>query len=52
MAQGRQAIILCKAPTKRIQRHSTLLDGVGLRGQTNATCCAVETRIVVIRDLE
>ena len=31
--------------------NSTLLDGVGLRGQTNATCCAVLTRISEIRDL-
>ena len=39
-----------------MQHHSTLLnstflDGVGLRGQTNATC-VVQTRIVEIRDLE
>ena len=33
------------------QTNSTLLDGVGLRGQTIATCCAVQTRIVEIRDL-
>ena len=31
--------------------NSTTLDGVGLRGQTNATCCAVRTRIVEIRNL-
>ena len=34
-----------------MQHHSTLLDGVGLGGQTNATCCAVQTRIPEIRDL-
>ena len=39
-----------------MQDHSTLLnstlsDGVGLRSQTNATCCAVRTLIVEIRDL-
>ena len=31
--------------------NSTFLDGVGLRGQTDATCCAVQIRIAVIRDL-
>lgn len=31
--------------------NSTLLDGVGLRGQKNATYCAVQTGILEIRDL-
>ena len=38
-----------------MQHNSTLLNstflGAGLRGQTNATCCAVQTRIPQIRDL-
>ena len=46
-----------KALAKRVLYHSTLLnstfmDGVGLRGQTNATCCSVQTRTVENRDLE
>ena len=48
--------VKAKALAKRIQHRSTLLnstwlDGVGLRGQTNATCCAVQTRILESRDL-
>ena len=44
-----------KVLAKRMQHHSTLLnstlfDGVGPRGQTNATC-AVQTRIVEVKDL-
>ena len=47
---------ISKAPSKRMQNHpilmnSTLLDDVGPHGQTNATCCAVQTRIVEIRDM-
>ena len=45
-----------KALAKRMQHHSTLLnstllDGVVLRGQTNATCCAEQTQIPEMRDL-
>ena len=31
--------------------NSTLLDGVGLRGQTNATCSEMQARIPEIKDL-
>ena len=45
-----------KTPVKRMQHrstllNSTLLDGVGLRGHSNATCCAEQIRIVEIKDL-
>ena len=48
--------MLYEALAKRMQYHSTLLnstllDGVILRGQTNATCCAVLTGTVEIKDL-